>query len=171
MLELLPFEEVYRRHADDVFRFCLFQLRDVAAAEDVAADTFVSAFAEYERISPPEDKVRVWLIRIARNDVIDHKRRAQRWRLVMIKLQRERHIAVSEVDGLAGTSEDLAEVLEAMRDLSERDRLLVSLRCAADLSFDEVGKVAGMSTKNATTATRRALERLRSKEGIAHARR
>jgi RNA polymerase sigma-70 factor (ECF subfamily) len=160
--ELLSFDEVYRRHAADVYRFCLFQLRDREAAKDVAADAFVAAFAAYDRVAPSEDTVLFWLIRIAKCDVIDHRRRAQRWRQVVITMKRERQVAVGEVEALVGVNENLRHVLEAMGSLSKRDRLLVGLRCGADLSFDEIGKLTGMSAKTATTATRRAIQRLRS---------
>ena len=39
-----PFEEVYREHADAVYRFCVSQLRDQATAEDVTGDVFAAAF-------------------------------------------------------------------------------------------------------------------------------
>ena len=166
MGEFLSFDEVYRRHAPDVYRFCLFQLRDREAAKDVAADTFVSALASYNRVAPSEDTVLFWLIRIAKCDVIDHRRRAQRWANVMTTLRNQRHHPTGEVEALAGVNENLRRVLEAMGSLSKRDRLLIGLRCAADLPFEEIGKLTGMSTKTATTATRRAIQRLRSQPEV-----
>jgi RNA polymerase sigma factor (sigma-70 family) len=160
--ELLSFDEVYRRHAADVFRFCLSQLGDRSEAEDVAADTFLAAFAAYARAAPDEDGVRLWLIRIAKYDVIDRRRRNQRWRQVMITLRGQRPVEVSDVETIAGVNQHLREILEDLKSFPARDRLLVGLRCAADLSFEEIGKLTGMSTKTAATATRRAIARLRS---------
>ncbi len=162
MPDLLPFEEVYRRHADDVFRFCLFQMRDRTEAEDIASATFLSALASYERVAPAEDTVRFWLIRIAKNDIIDHRRRAQRWRQVMVVLRRDSRTQVSEVEGLVDVNERLRLAISGMGSLPKRDQLLLGLRCGAGLSFEEVGKMTGMSTKSATTATHRAMQRLRA---------
>ena len=49
---MTPFDEVYRDHADAVYRFCVSQLRDQATAEDVTGDVFAAAFAAYERVRP-----------------------------------------------------------------------------------------------------------------------
>jgi len=160
MADLLEFEEVYRRHSADVLRFCIFQLRDLSTAEDVAADVFVSAFLAYERTRPAEDGVRVWLIRIARNAVIDYQRRNQKWRRVMSALIRDRDSRIGDVEALAGSNETIRELTSAMAGLRKRERLLISLRYGADLSFDQVGAVLGMSPKAASTATSRAVERL-----------
>jgi len=167
LAEALPFEEVYRRHADDVYRFCLFQLRDRAAAEDAASTTFLSAYTSYERASPDVDTVRYWLIHIAKHKVIDHKRRAQRWRQVMITLHRDSKPAVQEVETQVGMNEHLRVVLKGIESLSKRDQLLIGLRCGGGLSFEEIGKIVGTSTKTATTATHRAMKKLRSQPEVA----
>ena len=49
---LVPFDEVYRQLAGPVYRFCLSQVGEPAAAEDVAAQAFASAFAAYQRVRP-----------------------------------------------------------------------------------------------------------------------
>jgi RNA polymerase sigma-70 factor, ECF subfamily len=70
-----PFEEVYRTYADSVFAFCWSQTGNYSDAEDLAADVFASAFAAYTTAGPDPDKLRAWLMRIARNALIDHYRR------------------------------------------------------------------------------------------------
>jgi RNA polymerase sigma-70 factor (ECF subfamily) len=166
MADVLPFEEVYRRHADDVYRFCLLQLRDRADAEDITAQAFVSAWTSYEKAAPPEDKVRVWLIRIASHDVIDHRRKAQRLYRMLNRFQRNDRPKTTDVESLAEVNENLRAVLAAADFLSKRDRLLVGLRCGADLSFKEIGELTGMSEHNASTATYRAIARLRTRCGV-----
>ena len=166
MSEALPFEEVYRRHVDDIYRFCLFQLRDPAEAEDVTADAFVSAFSAYQKSPPNQDKLKVWLIKIARNDVIDRRRRAQRWRAVLSKFQYEQTAPPSDVESLVQLNHRLREVLDVARALPKRDRLLIGLRIGADLSFEEISSITGISTKTAATATYRALEKIRKDSGV-----
>jgi hypothetical protein len=46
--------------------------------------------------------------------------------------------------------------------MSPRDRVLVGLRVAGDLSYAEIGAVIGASEHAAMTATRRAVQRLRA---------
>lgn len=159
--ERLAFEEVYRRHADAVYRFCLSLLGNRAAAEDVAADTFSSAFAAYDRVRPDEPGLRPWLFRIARNAGIDHGRRHRRAGFAFLRLRRAQ-LPQQDVESLAGLRADLRDVLGAMSALGSRDRTLVGLRVAGGLSYSEIAEAMGMSEGAARTATHRALGRVRA---------
>jgi RNA polymerase sigma-70 factor (ECF subfamily) len=157
---VLPFEEVYQRHALDVYRFCLFLLRDPATAEDVAADVFVLAFKAYQKAQPNEDEVRRWLIHIAKNTAISSQRRASRLRRIMDGF-RHTSVQITDVESQAAANHQIREVQKAMTKLSSKQRLLVSLRCAADLSYEEIGKITGMTPNAASMATHRALAKIR----------
>jgi RNA polymerase sigma-70 factor, ECF subfamily len=156
-----PFDEVYRDHADAVYRFCVSQLRDVATAEDVAGDVFAAAFAAYRRVRPDPPGVRTWLFRIARNAVIDQYRREGRRRSLLVRIGRHRQFSDS-VEETAAVRSDVRAVCAALETLRERDRQLVGLRVAGGLSFAEVGEVLGMRESAAKMATHRALERVRA---------
>ena len=100
------FESVYRYHAEAVYRFCLAQLGDRAAAEDCAADAFAAALAAYERTQPSPDMVRPWLFRIARNSAVTWVRREKaRHRLVE---QVRRQTDDQDVESLAALRADLS---------------------------------------------------------------
>jgi RNA polymerase sigma factor (sigma-70 family) len=152
------FDQVYRQHADAVYRFCLSQLRDPAAAEDLAADVFAAAYAAFERAHPEADGVRPWLFRIARNGAIDRARRERSRRHAPLGAAAR----VATVEDQAAVRDELRAVLAAIAQLRERDRLLVGLRVAGGLSFAEVGAVTGMREDAARMATQRALQRIRS---------
>ncbi len=166
-LGVLTFDEVYREHASRVYRFCLSQVRDPAEAEDIAAEVFVSALASYARTSPPANEVRPWLLRIARNEIIDRDRRRRRRSLLLARF----FSGGSEVDPDANVEaqvvirDELRAVLRVLGRLSARDRMLVSLRLAADLSYAEMAGVMGMTEHAVTVATRRAVQRLRQHLG------
>ena len=155
----LEFEEVYRLHADGVYRFCLAQVRDAVAAEDLAADVFAAAFVAYERVRPEPSGVRAWLFRIARNAAIDRARRAHtRTRLFRLLRAETNHY---DVERDAELRSDLRSTLDAIGRLSDRERLLVGLRIAAGLSYAEVAAVTGMKENAARMATTRALIKVR----------
>jgi RNA polymerase sigma factor (sigma-70 family) len=154
------FAEVYERHADTVYRFCLSQLADPHAAEDAAADAFTIALAAYERVDPDEG-VLYWLLAIARRVVSGHRRRG----LTRQRLQARIRLAAPpdpDVGEVAATRDDLREVIAAISHLRSRDRLLVGLRLAAHLSHAEIAEVMGMSEASARVATHRAVGRLRT---------
>jgi RNA polymerase sigma-70 factor (ECF subfamily) len=162
--DLPPFEQVYREHAARVFRYCLSQVGNASDAEDLSAEVFAAAFAGYQAIRNA-DGVLPWLLRIARNEVIDHRRRRTRRSALLVRF----FGADSELDTSANVEsevvsrDELRQVVAAMRHLSDRDRTLIGLRIAADLPYCEIGVVLGLSEHTAMVATRRALQRLRKR--------
>lgn len=47
---MTEFQEIYRRYAQDVFRFALYLSGDQALAEDIASETFVRLWTSDEAI-------------------------------------------------------------------------------------------------------------------------
>jgi RNA polymerase sigma-70 factor (ECF subfamily) len=136
------------------------QLRDSAAAEDIAADVFEAAFKAYTRAQPDPDTVHVWLYRIARNRVFNHRRSARRLHAMIGRVGRESK-RTADVEGAALMRSEVRAVLDALTILKTRDRELVGLRIAGDLTYREIGELTGMSEHAAMMATRRACDRVR----------
>jgi RNA polymerase sigma-70 factor, ECF subfamily len=161
------FEQVYRAHAAAVYRFCLSQVRNPADAEDVAAEVFVSALGAYTRAAPAAQDVLAWLLRIARNEIIDRARRHRRRSLLLARFfgGASEEDPRADVESAAVVGDELRRVLQVIKRLSPRDQTLVGLRLASELSYAEIGAVLGLSEHAATVATRRALQRLRDRLG------
>jgi len=160
----LPFEEVYRTHVQRVHAFCLSQVRHAADAEDLTAEVFASALAAWDRDGPTLDRVQAWLIGIARNAAVDHYRRGRRRAVLAAVLGR--HVdrqRLPDVESGVVVRDELARVLVQLDQLRPRERLLIGLRVAADLSYAEIGDITQLSEHAATVATRRALARLRQR--------
>jgi RNA polymerase sigma-70 factor (ECF subfamily) len=164
-----PFETTYRRHARRIYRFCLSQVTDPYAAEELTADTFASACAAYSRLTGNADGsidgIGPWLLRIARNTVIDHHRRRGRRRAIADRFLRPAAGEREAVDPISVerrviAREDLRAVGRCLAGLSERDRRLIALRLAG-VSAAEIGRTLGISPHAATVATGRAITRLR----------
>ena len=157
-----PFDDVYTSHAANVYRFCLSQLGDADTAADVTQDAFIKAFSAYERVSPDPETTRTWLISIARNCCVDYRRQNGRWQRLLRRLERFRESPL-DVEVLAHHHSELERATAALVRLRARERELIGLRVAADLSFREVAALLGISEEAAKVATRRALRKLRSK--------
>jgi RNA polymerase sigma-70 factor (ECF subfamily) len=164
-VELTPFEQVYQECAARVYRYCLSQVANASDAEDLAAEVFAAAFAAYQGSQPPGGMVLPWLLRIARNEIIDHHRRRSRRSALLARFfgGDSDADASADVESEVVSRDELRRAVAAMRDMSERDRTLIGLRIAADLPYAEIGEVLGLSEHTATVATRRALQRLRQR--------
>ncbi|HXM58105.1 MAG TPA: sigma-70 family RNA polymerase sigma factor [Candidatus Dormibacteraeota bacterium] len=126
----VAFEEVYRAHAGSVHRFCLSQVLDRAAAEDLTHETFVRAFVVYEGIAPDLASARAWLLAIARNVCADHHRRGGRLRRLLARLT-DRPPARIDVEAVAQDHVELARVAAALATFRDVERQVIGLRVAA----------------------------------------
>jgi RNA polymerase sigma-70 factor (ECF subfamily) len=154
------FDDVYLQFAERVYRFCLWQLHDAAVAEDVTSQTFMAAYQAYAKSPPDAAGLQPWLFRIARNLATDHRRREGRRARILDVLGRG-HPPAQSVEDVAETNDELSRILGLMARLHDRDRRLIALRAAGELSYRDIGAVLGMSEENASRATRRALEKFR----------
>lgn len=46
------FEVIYRLHADNLYRYCFYYLRDVEKASDLTRDAFFNFYKYYETVVP-----------------------------------------------------------------------------------------------------------------------
>lgn len=160
MPEPLPFEEVYARFAERVYRFCRWQVQDPVLAEDIAAETFVAAYTAYGKSKPDPETVHLWLFRIARNLVTDHRRREKRRDRIMQILGRA-NSREDSVEHIAETNAELVRGLMVISKMKDRERRLIALRIGGGLSYRDIGETLGMAEDAARTATSRAIERFR----------
>jgi RNA polymerase sigma-70 factor (ECF subfamily) len=158
----LLFEDVYRCHAGSVHRFCVSQVGDSALAEDLTHETFTRAFVAYGRAQPDPETVRSWLLTISRNLCTDHHRHRGRWRRLLWGMEKMAP-ARADVETMAQQRADITRVTTALATLRERDRQLIGLRVAADLSYREIAEVMGTTEQVVKVATFRALTRLRTR--------
>jgi RNA polymerase sigma-70 factor, ECF subfamily len=68
--------ELYRRYSGELFGFACNALSDREQAEEVVQDVFANAWRHAGDYDPGRASVRTWLYSIARNRIIDARRRA-----------------------------------------------------------------------------------------------
>ena len=133
------FEQLYRKHARDVYQYALAVLTNPADAEDVTQQTFLNAFRAYQRGERPR-RPHNWLIAIAHNVC------RMRWRQAS---HRPKEVALDEAPEPAAVPTDdkpnLDEVLQALARLSFNQRAALVMRELEGRSYQEIAGVLGVS--------------------------
>jgi RNA polymerase sigma-70 factor (ECF subfamily) len=132
------FEQLYRKHARDVYQYALAVLTNPADAEDVTQQTFLNAFRAIQRGERPL-RPHNWLI------VIAHNVCRMRWRQAS---HRPKEVALEEAPEPAATPQDqpgLDEVLQALTRLSFNQRAALVMRELEGRSYKEIASVLGVS--------------------------
>lgn len=144
------FEELYRRYNAAIVAFARGRIRDAAAAEDVAQETFTSALRRL-RQTDAQIAFRAWIYEIARNASIDFHRR--RGRVSEVSIDAGAPMAAADSARLVGPITPDACVLGrerfehlrgALEELSETHNRVIVLRELEGLSYAaEPGRAVG----------------------------
>jgi RNA polymerase sigma-70 factor, ECF subfamily len=152
--------KLYTQHVDRVYRTVRGMLRSDADAEDVTQDALLTVLTSLHWYAPRRDaRFAAWVTTIAVNTV---RRRFRR--------RRPELTATGELPEAAdGDAADPAQDLDrarqrralliALGELSERERMIVSLRYGAELNATEIAATVGMES----AAVRKTLERTRTR--------
>jgi RNA polymerase sigma factor (sigma-70 family) len=133
-------DELYRRHAGDVYRYAYAVLGNRDDAEDVTQTTFMNALAALERGERPR-KPGNWLLAIAHN-VVRQRWRHARVRPAEVELDAERTPAA--YDDAAGPS--LPEMVKALGRIPASQREAIVMREFEGRSYAEIAEILGITT-------------------------
>jgi RNA polymerase sigma-70 factor (ECF subfamily) len=139
-------------HAAGLYRLALAMLHDSDAAQDVVQEAFLRLLAHIQT-GGPLTNARGWLYTVAAHACRDRQRRLGRWLPWMA--ERDTRRAPDSPDRRDGP----LAVLDAIRSLTPRDRLLIALR-AQGLSYQEIGEASGIRYTSVGTLLARALDSL-----------
>ncbi len=158
------FAQLYRRHYDAVFRYCVHRLFERQTAEDVTSAVFLKTIENFGRFKGTERQFRNWLYKIATNAVNEHLRKAAR-KDAMLKGAREQisSRAADCEDTMNENVKNLAVLKQAMLTLKPRYQTIITLRFFENLKLTEISEVLGSSPGTVRSQLARALARLRNK--------
>lgn len=139
-------------HAAGLYRLALAMLHDADAAQDVVQEAFLRLLA-HVHAGGRLTNARGWLYTVAAHTCRDRQRRIGRWLPWIAERDTRRAADSPELrDG------PLA-VLDAIRSLTPRERLLIVLR-AQGLSYQEIGEASGIRSTSVGRLLARALDSL-----------
>src|SRR4051812_14202054 len=141
------FGELYRRHRDAVYRYCLGIVRCPDDAHDAVQVTMTRALIALERREAPSSW-RPWLFSIAHNVSVELLRR----RRSHGELRDAETVAAIPFERRVESRERLAAVLADLGQLPERQRSALVLRELRGLSDDEIGRALAISSSGVRQA-------------------
>jgi RNA polymerase sigma factor (sigma-70 family) len=140
-----------------VYGFISYRLRDRDTAEDLTQLTFERALRAWSRFDPNRSSETTWLMAIARNLLIDHYRSDKSARHQPLDEE-----AAPMVPGPEERFSATPAVVEALTQLSDREREIVALRFGGDLAGAEIAAVLGLTIANVQQIMSRSLRKLRT---------
>ncbi len=166
------FGELVRRHQAAVHRAALTASGSAADADDIAQDAFVLAFERLKSFRG-ESSFKTWVLTIAWNQAMNHRRKASRWFRRFISVESEDGSGFTSFEFVAtgGTPEELVahdqlrgEIRDAIRALPGTLRDALLLAASGEYSYDEIGAMVNAKTGTikwrVSEARRRVRERI-----------
>jgi len=158
------------RHQSKIFSSIIMLVRDRAIAEDVFQETFYKVIVTLKKGQYSEEgKFLPWVMRIARNLVIDHFRQCRKLPPVPVYTNEDGE-EVSVFDTIASAEENMSalqqqqlkkNIRELVSQLPEDQREVVIMRMYYDMSFKEISEFTGVSINTSLGRMRYALFNLK----------
>jgi RNA polymerase sigma-70 factor (ECF subfamily) len=161
------FTRLYRDLHPLVARFVARRVDARADAEELVAEVFRRVVEHLREFDPKRGCVRAWVLRIARNAVIDHYR------------TRKHPLALHSVDSLAGglggqagpldrliADERIARIRELLAACPDETRTLLAMRYGDGLRHAEIAELLGLGEAVVRKRISRAVRELRSRSRV-----
>jgi len=143
-----------------VYNFLRYRLGNEAIAEDLASRTFEKAWRDRHRYRRDLSKFSTWLLTIARNLAIDHRRTEHLHAPLDAALEAP---AEGTPEEQAERRSNFARLSALLAQLSDRERELLALKYGAGATNRAIADVTGLSESNVGTIVHRTVAALRSR--------
>lgn len=157
-----------RRHERPIYSLLYRMLSNHEDAEEALAEVFVKVWRAAARFKG-DSKFTTWLYRIASNTAKDFLRSRKSRRDLSIEdviinelvIVSHSNVDTGDPSKILMEASRRAEILAAMKRLSETDRLLITLYHFRECEYEEVSKITGIAPNNLKVRLFRARQRLR----------
>ena len=148
---------LYHAYSGELLGFALNALSDRETAEEIVQETFTRAWRHADRYDPKRAAVRTWLYQIARNAIIDSRRRAA------VRPGLPQHDAAADAEGGATLEQAMLgwQVAAALERLTPEHRQMIRMAQFRGLTMREIAGHTGLPLGTVKSRTWYALRSLR----------
>jgi len=167
------FAQLYRMYLPNVYKFLYYRVGSKAQAEDMTAEVFLRALRKIESFTWTGADFGAWLMRIARNLVLDEAKSSRaRLEVVSDEMPEERTGENKAAESAAMDNFTNVEVYKAIKKLRPDQQEVITLRFLHGMGVGEVAKL--MDKKEGTVRTLqfrglKALEKILVARGVVDA--
>lgn len=145
------FAELYQEIYKDLYKFAFYVLKDDHDAQDVVSEAVMDAFTGIGKLKNA-DAFRGWMFKILS---------AKCKRKLKSYVQRNRHTPIEDVELPVSGSEESLELKQAFAQLSDEERLIVSLTVFGGYDSAEIGEMLKINRNTVRSKHSRALAKLK----------
>ncbi len=157
------FARFYEQSYLSVFRYVMVLCAgNQAEAEDITADAFFHAWEKRAQFSGSASAGLGWVITIARNILIDHRRSENR-QPVETTLDEDLSDPLTGVEALLVGKEQLQLVLDAISQLPFQQANIITLHLLFGWRINAIARHLGLAENTVSVVLRRSIARLQSK--------
>jgi RNA polymerase sigma factor (sigma-70 family) len=147
------FELLVEENKDTIYTVCYMFSKDEDEVADLFQESLVNLWKGYSGIEP--DNVRGWVYRVCLNTCISQERKNKRHRHEQLTMD------ISPFDDSDVKNRQVSLIHERIGRLQPFDRAIVLL-WLEDISYDEIGKILGISSKAVSVRLVRIKEQLKN---------
>lgn len=131
--------QLYDEMKNPIFLFALSMIKDYQAAEDVEQETFLNIMKS-ARNYQSNTNAKAWIFSIARNCCIDSMKKQSKY----ISLDDDASMNIPSTNNQFASVENAIIALEALEQLEETERVIVSLYVYAGMKQTEIANVLNL---------------------------
>lgn len=122
-------EYLLAQYGNNLFRLCLFMLKNEADAEDVIQETFIK-YLQKSPVFTDTEHEKAWLFRVASNTCLD-----------LLRHQKRHPLEELDVAKYMSTEPENMEILDALLELPEKYRLALILYYVEGYRINEIAEM------------------------------
>lgn len=153
---------LYDRYASRIYTSIYRQVSNTQDAEDLMLEVFIAAWKDQRFPELNENQQLAWLLRVARNKVIDSYRRHRRYTMLPLDQALEMPDEQISLEEHVLRQETYENLYQALEHLSVTQQKIVRLRYGNHLRLGEIAIILNKSEGAVRNSLHRALRHLRS---------